>query len=190
MQGRPLKMLSSPLRVCNTCHIELPLWTEFYKSGKSVRTGEQWYARICKSCDYQLHEVGRIRNPEINRKAVKRYQAKRKHSKDKRCLTCPVKIMSNPSGYCLQCYVLMWIRTQWRTFNKHWLGDVKATERREQLRYQIVDIISILGSRTFPEYRLKHKQSVKFCPEQAFTLNNIEWVPVNKAISEAKIKRG
>jgi hypothetical protein len=187
-RGRPLKILSSPLRACNTCSLELPLWTEFYKSGKSVKTGEQWYARICKSCDYQLHEVNRVRDPDINRRAVKRYQAKRKRSKDKRCLTCPSVIVNNPSGFCLNCYILMWIRCQWRVFNKHWLGDTKAAERREQLRYSIVDLVQVMGVKTFPEYRLKHQKSVKFYPELAFTLGNIEWVPVNENLSRSHMR--
>src|SRR5665213_2312251 len=170
--ARPLKILSSPLRVCNTCQGELPLWTEFHKAGTSKRTGESWYTRICKACDYRLHEVNRIRDPEINRRAVRRYQAKRKRSKHKRCLTCPSVINSNPSGYCLNCYILMWIRTQWRTFNRYWLGDTQAAARREQLRYRMLDIVKLLGDKKFPDCRLKHTLSVKFHPELSFQLSN------------------
>src|ERR1700721_4881576 len=189
MQGRPLKILSSPLRVCNTCNLELPLWTEFYKAGKSVKTGEQWYARICKSCDYRVNEEGRVYNKAVNYWACKRYQEKKRKSKKRKCLTCPSVIDKNPSGFCLNCYILMWIRCQWRNFRQHCVGDLKAAEGREQLRYSIVDLIQVMGDKTFPDYRLKHKKSVKFYPEAAFTLENIEWVPVNQNLSRSHIRR-
>ena len=184
--GRPLKILDSPTRECNDCHLELPLWTEFYRTGDK---GGDYYRRICKTCYYFKHEKKRIRLPEVNKQACHKYYLKKRSKNRYICFTCPTKLdKSNPSGYCLQCYVLFWLRAQWRNFEKHHVGDQLAQFRREGLKYLTPRIITLPNGHLFPHYRLKHTKSVKSYPERAFTLDGIGWVPVNLNLSNAHRK--
>ena len=178
MQGRPLKILESPTRVCAGCKLELPLWTEFY------HTGRTYYRRICKTCYHLKHEKPRVRPPGTNKAACRKYYRKKRSKNRYICFTCPAKLdRDNPSGYCLQCYLLSWLGAQWRNFQKQHIGDNLAKQRREALKFLNTHLISLPNGHLFPAYRLKHIQSVKWYPEKAFTLGNIEWVPVNLNLS-------
>lgn len=175
--GRQYKILESPKRTCDSCHYELDLYIDFPKAGK-------YFLRICKSCAYERYEAWHRVKPEVNRIACRKYYRKKRQRGRYICFTCPSKLeRSNPSGYCLQCYILMWIRCQWRNFEKHRLGDERTKERRDQLKTIAHELIGLPDGNKFPEYRLKHIRSVKNYPEDAFKIRNIQWVPVNHNLS-------
>lgn len=177
--GRP-RILDSTEKTCKDCHGIFTL-NEFGKTGK-------YYRRICKACYYQKHEAHRLRNPEINKRACKKYYHKKTRCLHRRCFTCAA-VVQNITGYCLHCYFLDWIRCQWRNFTKHTIGDQSAKERRDILKTLFLEMTIFPHGNKFPAYRLRHIKSVKFYPELAFRLDNIHWVPVNTALSRLHVKR-
>lgn len=179
--GRP-RIADITEKKCKDCQGLFAL-ADFSKAGR-------YYRSYCKACYHQRYEAQRVHCKEINKRAVIKYHHKKRHSLTKTCFTCPsVLSLNNQSGYCIHCYMLSWIRYQWRNFEKHTLGDALALAKRNNLKFNTLELIRLLGDKTFPEYRLKHRRSVKFYPGLAFELSNIEWVPVNAALSRIHVRQ-